>query len=147
MRKVFEILLLGAILTLLFSSSGNAQSLEGKVIEHRLENGLTLLLYERHQAPIVSCHLYIDVGSANDKLGQTGIAHMTEHIAFKGMHSKALQPSVPPIMQRKKSCLNSLTPCGTKLRRNATRGKRRIRRNWLNGNRNLSAYRKKPGNM
>ena len=61
-----------------------AQSLEGKVIEHTLDNGLTLLLYERHQAPIVSGRIYVDVGSANDKLGETGIAHITEHIAFKG---------------------------------------------------------------
>ncbi len=61
-----------------------AQSLEEKVIEHTLENGLTLLLYERHQTPIVSCNTYINVGSANDELGETGIAHMTEHIAFKG---------------------------------------------------------------
>lgn len=61
-----------------------AQTLEGKVVEHILENGLTLLLYERHQAPIVACHVYITVGSANDLLGQTGVAHMTEHIAFKG---------------------------------------------------------------
>jgi predicted Zn-dependent peptidase len=61
-----------------------AQTLEGKVIEHTLENGLTLLLYERHQAPIIACRIYVNVGSANDQLGQTGIAHMTEHIAFKG---------------------------------------------------------------
>ena len=61
-----------------------AQTLEERVIEHTLDNGLTLLLYERHQAPIVSCHVYITVGSANDEIGQTGIAHMTEHIAFKG---------------------------------------------------------------
>jgi len=66
------------------STTVSAQSLEGKVIEHTLENGLTFLLYERHQAPIISCNIYINVGSANDKLGQTGIAHMTEHIAFKG---------------------------------------------------------------
>lgn len=84
MRNVFRTLVPGVLLALLFSPLAGAQSLEGNVIEHRLENGLTLLLYERHQAPIVSCHIYIDVGSTNDKLGQTGIAHMTEHIAFKG---------------------------------------------------------------
>ena len=61
-----------------------AQSLEGKVVQHQLANGMTLLLYERHQAPIISCRIYVDAGSANDALGQTGIAHMTEHIAFKG---------------------------------------------------------------
>jgi len=67
-----------------YPSSIPAQTLEGKVVEHTLKNGLTLLLYERHQAPIIACHVYINVGSANDLLGQTGIAHMTEHIAFKG---------------------------------------------------------------
>lgn len=61
-----------------------AQSLEGKVAQHQLANGMTLLLYERHQTPIISCRIYVDAGSANDALGQTGIAHMTEHIAFKG---------------------------------------------------------------
>ncbi len=61
-----------------------AQSLEGRVIQHQLANGMTLLLYERHQTPIISCRIYVDAGSANDALGQTGIAHITEHIAFKG---------------------------------------------------------------
>lgn len=76
-------LLLGLLLVIL-SWTAAGQSLEGRVVEHRLENGLLLLLYERHHAPIVSCHVYLTVGSANDQIGQTGIAHMTEHIAFKG---------------------------------------------------------------
>ncbi len=75
---------MGLFLILTLSSSLSAQSLEGKVIKHTLDNGLTLLLYERHQAPIISCRVYVNVGSANDKLGETGIAHITEHIAFKG---------------------------------------------------------------
>ncbi len=84
MRRSYWFLMLGLILFTVVSSQTLAQSLEGKVIEHTLDNGLTFLLYERHQAPIISCRIYINVGSANDKLGQTGIAHMTEHIAFKG---------------------------------------------------------------
>ena len=84
MKKRDAACLLGLFLLFLPVVSASAQSLEGKVIEHRLENGLTLLMYERHQAPIVACRIYVNVGSANDRLGETGIAHMTEHIAFKG---------------------------------------------------------------
>ncbi len=84
MRKSGWLAIRGLLLIVLWASLVSAQSLEGNVIEHRLENGLTLLLYERHQAPIVACHIYVNVGSANDRLGETGIAHMTEHIAFKG---------------------------------------------------------------
>ncbi|MBD3306224.1 insulinase family protein, partial [candidate division KSB3 bacterium] len=77
---ILSLMLVGVMLT----SGVSAQSLEDKVIEHTLENGLKLLLYERHQAPIVACRIFVNVGSANDTLGETGIAHMTEHIAFKG---------------------------------------------------------------
>ncbi len=84
MKKGYTVFLSGLSLLLLLSSPVSAQSLEGKVIEHSLENGLTLLMYERHQAPIIACRVYVNVGSANDRLGETGIAHMTEHIAFKG---------------------------------------------------------------
>ena len=84
MQKRYWKYFTGLFLLLLLPFSAAAQSLEGKVIEHTLDNGLKLLMYERHQAPIVSCHIYVNVGSANDKLGETGIAHMTEHIAFKG---------------------------------------------------------------
>jgi predicted Zn-dependent peptidase len=74
----------GLLLLTLLASSGRAQSLTDKVMEHHFANGLTLLLYERHQAPIIACRIYVNVGSVNDISGQTGVAHMTEHIAFKG---------------------------------------------------------------
>ncbi|PIE35074.1 peptidase M16 [candidate division KSB3 bacterium] len=84
MKICTQLVFAGVLVVLLLPSLAVAQSLEGKVIEHTLENGLTLLLYERHQAPIIACRIYVAAGSANDKLGETGIAHMTEHIAFKG---------------------------------------------------------------
>jgi len=84
MRKGYWFVMCGLLLLTIRSTPAAAQSLEGKVVAQTLANGLTLLLYERHQAPIIACHTYVNVGSANDKLGQTGIAHMTEHIAFKG---------------------------------------------------------------
>ena len=84
MRKRSWAGLIGLLLIAVSPALVLAQSLEGRVIEHTLENGMRLLLYERHQAPIVACRIYVNVGSANDNLGETGIAHMTEHIAFKG---------------------------------------------------------------
>src|SRR6202042_1363580 len=39
---------------------------------------------ERHEAPVVSFHTYVNVGSVDDPSGETGIAHMFEHMAFKG---------------------------------------------------------------
>jgi predicted Zn-dependent peptidase len=49
-----------------------------------LENGLTFITVERPEAPVVSFFTYVDVGAANEVKGITGIAHMFEHMAFKG---------------------------------------------------------------
>ncbi len=70
----------------LWSSNAFAQSgsLADRVIEHHLDNGLTLLMVERHQAPIVSINLTFKVGSVNEHVGITGVAHLYEHMAFKG---------------------------------------------------------------
>jgi len=58
--------------------------LEDRVVEHRLANGLTLLLMERHQAPVVSVNLTFKVGGVQEHNGITGVAHLYEHMAFKG---------------------------------------------------------------
>ena len=68
----------------LLASAASAASLEERVIEHRLANGLTLLLMERHHAPIVSVNLTYKVGGVNEHTGITGVAHLYEHMAFKG---------------------------------------------------------------
>ncbi|HEY4009191.1 MAG TPA: pitrilysin family protein [Acidobacteriaceae bacterium] len=49
-----------------------------------LPNGLTLVLCERHEAPVFSFYTEVNAGSANDPGGESGLAHMFEHIAFKG---------------------------------------------------------------
>ena len=49
-----------------------------------LDNGLTLLVYERPTAPVVSFFTFVDVGAAQEVPGITGLAHMFEHMAFKG---------------------------------------------------------------
>ena len=57
---------------------------EKKVTEFTLPNGLHFILAERHEAPVVSFHTYVNAGSVDDPSGRTGIAHMFEHMAFKG---------------------------------------------------------------
>ena len=49
-----------------------------------LPNGLTLLVCERPEAPVFSFFTEVDAGSADDPQGASGLAHMFEHMAFKG---------------------------------------------------------------
>jgi predicted Zn-dependent peptidase len=49
-----------------------------------LPNGLTVLLINRPEAPVFSYFTLVDAGDANDPTGQSGLAHMFEHLAFKG---------------------------------------------------------------
>jgi predicted Zn-dependent peptidase len=67
--------------------SGNAQNLETfekNVTEFTLDNGLTFIVIKRDVAPVVSFMIYVNVGAANEPVGQSGIAHIFEHVAFKG---------------------------------------------------------------
>src|SRR6185312_17242698 len=59
-------------------------SLADRVIEHKLANGLPILMVERHQTPVVSINITFAVGGINEQVGQTGLAHLYEHMAFKG---------------------------------------------------------------
>ncbi len=61
-----------------------AQSLEEKVQARTLGNGLTVLLVERHGAPVFSTMYGFKVGSVDETTGITGTAHLFEHMAFKG---------------------------------------------------------------
>lgn len=55
-----------------------------RVIETKLDNGLTLLVCPKQDASIVSIQLWYKVGSKHEKTGQRGIAHFIEHMIFKG---------------------------------------------------------------
>jgi predicted Zn-dependent peptidase len=62
------------------------ESFEEKVTEFTLDNGLHFIIIERHVAPVASFVTFVDVGGANEPVGNTGIAHIFEHMAFKGTH-------------------------------------------------------------
>jgi predicted Zn-dependent peptidase len=76
-----------AVVLFLLSSFALAQdvaSFEKRITVKKLPNGLTLLVCERPEAPVFSFFTLVDAGSAQDPLRATGLAHMFEHMAFKG---------------------------------------------------------------
>jgi len=78
--RLCAVLMVGA----LFADAQNLKEFEKKVTEFTLANGLHFIVAERHEAPVVSFHTYVNAGSVDDPSGATGIAHMFEHMAFKG---------------------------------------------------------------
>src|ERR1051326_3895901 len=65
-------------------SAQDLKEFEKKVTEFTLGNGMHFIVVERHEAPVLSFHTYVNAGSVDDPSGATGIAHMFEHMAFKG---------------------------------------------------------------
>jgi len=60
---------------------------EKKVTEFTLANGMHFIVVERHETPVVSFDTWVDAGAVDDPAGSTGLAHMFEHLAFKGTTS------------------------------------------------------------
>jgi len=74
-------------LILLFTSLAHAQDLasfEKRVSKRVLPNGLTVLVCERPEAPVFAFFTHVNVGADREVPGITGLAHMFEHMAFKG---------------------------------------------------------------
>jgi len=75
------------VLSIAVASVGRAQDLasfEKRTTVKVLPNGLTLIVCERPEAPVFSFYTSVDAGDANDPSGESGLAHMFEHLAFKG---------------------------------------------------------------
>ncbi len=53
-------------------------------MRHSLPNGLTLLVEENHAAPVVAIQVWVRVGSADERPDEAGLAHLHEHMLFKG---------------------------------------------------------------
>jgi predicted Zn-dependent peptidase len=86
-KSFFSKTFLFLFVLVLFSSFVSAQTFEAikkQIKTHTLPNGMKFIVLERHDAPVVSFHVYADVGSANESYGITGISHILEHMAFKG---------------------------------------------------------------
>ncbi len=64
--------------------SQGLDTFEERVTEFTLDNGLHFIIIERPVAPVASFVTFVDVGSVDEPVGNTGIAHIFEHMAFKG---------------------------------------------------------------
>jgi len=51
---------------------------------HRLDNGLTLHVAAGHPSPVAAIQAWVGVGSADETAAQAGVAHVIEHMLFKG---------------------------------------------------------------
>ncbi len=86
MRTRFVLVLLIAVLAPA-AAPARAQTLadfEKSVTEHTLPNRMKFIVVERRQTPVVSFYTYADVGSVDEESGRSGLAHLFEHMAFKG---------------------------------------------------------------
>lgn len=77
-------IVVGLCLVLLMAGQLQATNLEDKVVEHTFRNGLKLLMVERHSSPTVSAWIRFKVGSVHERSDERGIAHLLEHMLFKG---------------------------------------------------------------
>lgn len=84
---ILSVVLIGVSTTYQSSKAQSLDDFEEKVTKFTLDNGLTFIIIERPIAPVVSFATYVNVGGANEPVGHTGMAHIFEHIAFKGTHT------------------------------------------------------------
>ena len=104
------VLILAGLVTAAVPVYANSPSLADRVIEHKLANGMTVLMVERHQAPIVSINMTFGVGGVNEQVGLTGLAHLYEHMAFKGTRTVGTRD-----YERERAVLDDLTLVGNEL--------------------------------
>ena len=83
--------LLAALAIVLVSASLNGQSpspapaaLQVPFQQFQLANGLNVILHQDKTVPVVAVNVWYHVGSANEKPGRTGFAHLFEHLMFEG---------------------------------------------------------------
>ncbi|MCS6976461.1 MAG: insulinase family protein [Gemmatales bacterium] len=108
----------GLILSLLLTSAGlslvqaaepppprKITTVEG-ITEYRLHNGMQVLLFPDPSKPTVTVNLTIFVGSRHEGYGETGMAHLLEHMVFKGTPT---HPNIPKALQDRGARFNGTT--------------------------------------
>src|SRR5580765_3701476 len=65
-------------------AAGSAGAINVKYTQFKLANGLTVILHEDHAVPLVTTNMWYHVGSARERPGRTGFAHLFEHLMFMG---------------------------------------------------------------
>src|SRR5260221_1056373 len=84
LMKKYSLTLLCLLFCLLSVQAQDISYFEKRITVKKLANGLTIIVMERPEAPVFSFDTYVNAGSAQEVNGITGLAHMFEHMAFKG---------------------------------------------------------------
>lgn len=97
-------------LSLLTDTSGedmpkHVQTIEG-IAEYRLDNGLQVLLFPDQSKPLVTVNMTVFVGSRHEGYGEAGMAHLLEHMLFKGTETN---PEIPKALQDRGARYNGTT--------------------------------------
>ncbi len=87
-------LCLGVALLLAPARAETLKDFQAQVVEKTLPNGLKVLLLPRRGAPVISMVTYADVGSVDENQNATGLAHIFEHMAFKGTRTVGTKDAV-----------------------------------------------------
>ncbi len=109
-RIVHSILAVGVLVNTTMLSAADAppslvSTIEG-ISEYRLENGVQVLLYPDETKPTVTVNLTVFVGSRHEGYGEAGMAHLLEHMLFKGTPTN---PEVPKALQARGADFNGTT--------------------------------------
>src|SRR5579862_1704471 len=86
-RLISQQIVVGCFVCFALCVSARGQDLasfEKHTTVKKLANGMTVIICERPEAPVFSFFTHVDAGSVQDPMDQTGLAHMFEHMAFKG---------------------------------------------------------------
>src|SRR5258708_22155066 len=67
----------------------NTRGADG-ILRVKLGNGATLLIKEDHATPVVSLNIWIEAGSIDEKPEERGMAHLIEHMIFKGTNKRGV---------------------------------------------------------
>ncbi len=84
-KRIGLAIVLCTLLALVPAATGQyLAAFENRLSEFTLDNGLKFLVLERHEVPVVTCYIHANVGAVDEVKGITGVAHLLEHMAFKG---------------------------------------------------------------
>jgi len=117
-NKIIKIFFYIAFLTI-FTGNAHSFDLEKTVSKTRLKNGVTVLLLERNISPTVSLYIRYRVGAVDELDGETGAAHLLEHMMFKGTTTIGAKQ-----FKAEKSILDAIEDTGNKLDKEKSKGEK-----------------------
>ena len=93
-----------------WAATGVLADLEARVVEETLPNGLRVIVLPRRQAPTVSLSMQFLVGSAQEAEGASGLAHLLEHMMFKGTRTLGTRDwgAERPLLERIEAVVDEL---------------------------------------